>query len=139
MARRLSSPAFIGRTSELKSLQRAAEAADDARPSLLLLGGEAGVGKSRLLGELIADRGASGWLVLEGATIAVGAEGLPFEPVAAALRSAVRALGLERQAREARLQAKRQGYPISPFKVSRIRAGLDGLKRVLRPASTGSA
>jgi hypothetical protein len=46
---------------------------------------------------------------------------------------------LERQAREARLQAKREGYPISPFKVSRIRAGLGGLKRVLRPASTGSA
>ena len=98
MPRRLSSPAFIGRTSELASLQRAAEAADDARPSLLLLGGEAGVGKSRLLGELIASRGASGWLVLEGATIAVGAEGLPFEPVAAALRSAVRALGRERVA-----------------------------------------
>ena len=98
MARRLSSPAFIGRTSELASLQRAAAAADDARPSLLLLGGEAGVGKSRLLGELIADRGASGWLVLEGATVSVAAEGLPFEPVAAALRSAVRALGRDRVA-----------------------------------------
>ena len=47
---------------------------------------------------------------------------------------------LERQAREARLaQAKREGYPISPSKVNRIRAGLDGLKQVLRPASTGSA
>jgi hypothetical protein len=47
---------------------------------------------------------------------------------------------LERQAREAGLaQAKREGYPIRPFKVTRIRAGLDGLKRVLRPAGTGSA
>ena len=50
---------------------------------------------------------------------------------------------LERQAREARearmAQAKREGYPISPSKVNRIRAGLDGLKQVLRPASTGSA
>jgi hypothetical protein len=47
---------------------------------------------------------------------------------------------LERQAREARMaQAKREGYPISPFNVSRIRAGLGGLKRVLRPAGTGSA
>ena len=46
---------------------------------------------------------------------------------------------LERQAREARLQAKREGYPTSPIKVNRFRAGLDGLKRVLRPASTGSA
>jgi hypothetical protein len=47
---------------------------------------------------------------------------------------------LERQAREGRLaQAKREGFPISPSKVSRIRAGLGGLKRALRPASTGSA
>ena len=47
---------------------------------------------------------------------------------------------LERQAREARMaQAKREGYPALPLKVSRIRAGLGGLKRVLRPAGTGSA
>jgi len=46
---------------------------------------------------------------------------------------------LERQAREARLQAKREGYPVSQLKVNRLRAGLNGLKRVLRPASTGTA
>src|SRR5262249_41994510 len=96
--RRLSSPAFIGRISELASLQRAAEAAEDARPSLLLLGGEAGVGKSRLLGELSADRGASGWLGIEGATIAVRAQGRPLEPIAAAIRAALRLLGRERVA-----------------------------------------
>ena len=47
---------------------------------------------------------------------------------------------LERQAREGRLaQAKREGYPSISFRVNRIRASLGGLKRVLRPASTGSA
>jgi DNA-binding CsgD family transcriptional regulator len=98
MARRLSSPVFIGRSAELASLQRAADAADGARASLLLLGGEAGVGKSRLLAELIARCRASGWLVLEGATISAGADGLPFEPIVAALRSLIRELGVERVA-----------------------------------------
>ena len=98
MARRLSSPVFVGRSRELASLLGAADAADGAQASLLLLGGEAGVGKSRLLGELVDSRRSAGWLVLEGATIAVGAEGLPFEPIVAALRSATRELGLERVA-----------------------------------------
>lgn len=44
---------------------------------------------------------------------------------------------LERSAKEA--QAKRDGFPVSPFRVSRIRAGLNGLKQVLRPAGTGNA
>jgi hypothetical protein len=44
---------------------------------------------------------------------------------------------LERSARAA--QAKREGFPISSFGVSRIRGGLSGLRRILRPASTGSA
>jgi len=96
MARRLSSPVFIGRSRELASLLGAADAADGARASLLLLGGEAGVGKSRLIAELVTDRRAAGWLVLEGMTIAAGSEGLPFEPVIGALRSAVRELGSAR-------------------------------------------
>jgi hypothetical protein len=44
---------------------------------------------------------------------------------------------LEREARLA--QAKREGFPISPLRVSRIRAGLSSLRHVLRPAGTGSA
>jgi len=47
---------------------------------------------------------------------------------------------LERQAREGRLaQAKREGYPTISFRVNRIRAGLGGLRKALRPAGTGSA
>lgn len=98
MVRRLSSPAFIGRSSELTTLARAADAADGGRASLLLVGGEAGVGKSRLLAELVGRSREAGWHVLEGATISVGIEGLPFEPIVAALRSATRELGVERMA-----------------------------------------
>ena len=44
---------------------------------------------------------------------------------------------LERSAKEA--QAKREGFPVSPLRVNRIRAGLNSLKQVLRPAGTGNA
>ena len=96
MARRLSSPVFVGRATELARLQSAADAGRSGQPSLVLLGGEAGVGKTRLLAELQARQRGADWLVLEGAAIAVGAEGLPFEPFVAALRSAIRELGAER-------------------------------------------
>lgn len=36
-------------------------------------------------------------------------------------------------------QALREGYPVSPFRINRIRRGLTGLVRVLRPAGTGNA
>ena len=36
-------------------------------------------------------------------------------------------------------QAKREGYPASPFRANRIRTGLHSLQRVLRPSGTGSA
>src|SRR5438552_5995488 len=98
MARRLSSPVFVGRQTELARLQSAADAGRSGHPGLVLVGGEAGVGKTRLLAELVTRQRDAGWLVLEGAAIAVGAEGLPFEPFIAALRSAVRALGVERVA-----------------------------------------
>jgi DNA-binding CsgD family transcriptional regulator/tetratricopeptide (TPR) repeat protein len=98
MARRLSSPVFIGRSTELEALRQAAAAAESGRASLVLVGGEAGVGKSRLLGELTARGRADGWRVLEGATISVGADGLPFEPIVAALRSVARELGADRVA-----------------------------------------
>src|SRR5262245_33789425 len=49
----------------------------------------------------------------------------------------VRQNALERSVKEA--QAKREGFPISPFRVNRIRAGLNGLRQVLRPAGSGNA
>ena len=53
------------------------------------------------------------------------------------LKRTMRRNALERQAKEG--QARREGFPVSPFRVSRIRSGLSGLRRVLRPAGTGSA
>src|SRR5262245_53936270 len=49
VTRRLSSPVFVGRRPELDRLEAAAERATEGRPSVVVVGGEAGVGKSRLI------------------------------------------------------------------------------------------
>jgi len=46
--------AFIGRSSELAELENARRSLAQSRGSLLLLGGEAGIGKTRLLAEFLA-------------------------------------------------------------------------------------
>ena len=63
MARRLSSPIFVGRSEELQTLLSTADSAADGQPSLVLVGGEAGVGKSRLVEEAVAPaaRPTTGW------------------------------------------------------------------------------
>src|SRR5436309_1507551 len=98
MARRLSSPVFVGRQTELGRLRSAADAGRSGHPGLVLVGGEAGVGKTRLVAELVARQRDAGWTTLEGAAIAVGGDGLPFEPFVGALRSAIRGIGVERTA-----------------------------------------
>ncbi len=96
MARRLSSPVFVGRTNELHTLVAAADAATSGQPALVLVGGEAGVGKSRLVAEAATRVRDRGWLVLEGGTVALGDDGLPFGPIVEALRALVRDVDADR-------------------------------------------
>ena len=90
MARRLSSPLFVGRSEELGVLLSTADAAASGRAALVLVGGEAGVGKSRLVAEAATRLRDADWLVLEGGSVALGDDGLPFGPLVEALRSLVR-------------------------------------------------
>jgi len=53
------------------------------------------------------------------------------------LKRTMRANALVREAKEA--QARREGFPVSPFRVNRLRAGLNGLRQAIRPARTGGA
>ena len=93
MPTRVSSPVLIGRDAELRALIAAWEAAVDGRPSTVLVGGEAGIGKSRLVGELGRAAREAGGVVLEGACVSLGDdEGLPLAPIADALRSLARQL-----------------------------------------------
>ncbi|TDQ50237.1 helix-turn-helix transcriptional regulator [Actinorugispora endophytica] len=85
------SPVFVGRTAELRTLLDHARRVRTDGSTTVLLGGEAGVGKSRLLAEF-AGRTATP-LVLRGGCLELGVEGLPFAPFVAVLRQLLRARG----------------------------------------------
>jgi DNA-binding CsgD family transcriptional regulator/tetratricopeptide (TPR) repeat protein len=78
MGVRRSSPILIGRERELRALEEAV-AARAERP-VVLLGGEAGVGKSRLVGELATRATAGGATVTVGSCMELGADLLPYAP-----------------------------------------------------------
>jgi DNA-binding CsgD family transcriptional regulator/predicted negative regulator of RcsB-dependent stress response len=94
MVARVSSAAFVGRVDELGILNRALADAAQGLATTVLLGGEAGVGKSRLVdlfARLAREKGAR---VLAGACLQLGEEGLPFGAVTEALRSLAAAVEL---------------------------------------------
>ena len=88
-----SSSRFVGRHAEQLALLDAWGRAADGTASVVLVGGEAGIGKSRLLRELAdeVERTDGLWLI-GGCTSQAGAV-QPFGPLVAALRSLVRRLG----------------------------------------------
>ncbi|MEY9949173.1 AAA family ATPase [Kitasatospora sp. GAS1066B] len=92
------SPVFVGRGSEIASLTAALRRAAAGKPQALLVGGEAGVGKTRLLEEFLCqaerDERASAVTML-GNCLEIGAEGLPYAPLVTALRRLYRRLGPE--------------------------------------------
>src|SRR6185312_5181507 len=90
MRRSLVSPVFVGRDAELAALTAALDAAVAGEPAVVLLSGEAGVGKTRLVEEAAERAGAAGARVLTGSCIEMGGEGLPFGPLAHAFRSLMR-------------------------------------------------
>src|SRR5262245_66539478 len=77
---------FVGRTEELARLRELLARAADGQPLVALIGGEAGVGKTRLAEQLAAIAGQQGVRVLRGGCVPLGEEGLPFAPVVEALR-----------------------------------------------------
>jgi len=87
------SPVFVGREAELETLARAFEETADGTPRTVLVGAEAGGGKSRLVSEF-ADQVRGRALVLAGGCVDLGAAGLPYAPFTAALRGLVRELGV---------------------------------------------
>jgi predicted ATPase len=54
---------FTGRQRELDVLEGALRRAQDGEGSLLLVTGESGIGKTRLLEEIAERAGGAGWLV----------------------------------------------------------------------------
>ena len=85
MPGRISCPTLVGREGEF---QRATSLLADASgsPPLILIGGEAGIGKSRLLEAVLADSRAGGCLVLSGSCIPFAGRALPYGPILDAVR-----------------------------------------------------
>ena len=90
--RRVSSETFVGRTAELGLLEGVLERAAAGRPAFAFVGGESGVGKTRLLREFEARARALDARVLLGQCLELGGAQIPYAPLVAALRPLARGL-----------------------------------------------
>jgi DNA-binding NarL/FixJ family response regulator/tetratricopeptide (TPR) repeat protein len=78
-----SSAKFISRAAELSQLREVIAGAAGGRPRTVIIGGDAGVGKTRLLREALAGADAR---VLSGGCVDLAEDSLPYAPFAEALR-----------------------------------------------------
>ena len=90
MRARLTSSHFVGRTGELAELELALGEASGRRPVLVLIGGDSGVGKSRLVAEFERRIAGESVLLLRGESIDEGEGELPYAALLGALRPLVR-------------------------------------------------
>ncbi|WP_172383173.1 helix-turn-helix transcriptional regulator [Streptomyces sp. MNP-20] len=86
---RRKSSVMIGRDACLKSLVHHYERLDADRPRFLLIRGEAGIGKSRLLGEFLDIAERREGILLQGDCLSLRLFGGPFAPLIQALRHPV--------------------------------------------------
>ena len=83
---RAPSRTFVGRAEELGALAEGFERARASEPLAFVVGGEAGVGKTRLVGELARRAEASGAQVMSGGCIELTGGVAPLLPIVEALR-----------------------------------------------------
>jgi DNA-binding CsgD family transcriptional regulator len=83
----------VGRAAELARLDAMLAAATAGSPGTVLIGGEAGVGKTRLLQEFAGRADRTGTRVLVGSCMDLGTGDIPFAPLVDALRALARDLG----------------------------------------------
>ncbi len=93
MARSVS-PVFAGRDPELQLWSGVLSELRSGGHRAVMIGGEAGVGKSRLAEEFVRAAERAGARALSGGCIELSAQGLPYAPLAAALRMLIRQVGV---------------------------------------------
>lgn len=76
---------FVGRADEMEKLRMSWSRAARGRGSVVLIGGEAGIGKTRLAAEFALVAGAQGARVMSGGT--TYPESAPYQPITESLRS----------------------------------------------------
>ena len=84
---------LVGRDAEIARLGAAIERAAGGRPATVLVAGEAGIGKSRLVAEALGHAARLGAVALAGGCLDVGEGVLAYAPVVEALRPLARLLG----------------------------------------------
>ena len=132
MAGRIVSPELIGREQQLEVIGRALQDAQRGRARTVLLGGEAGIGKSRVLAAALERARADGAVVLLGGCIGLAEGSLPFAPIVEALRPYIRELeGLDHDGRSAPAGVPRQA-------LSAVAAALGMLTEYPVAASAGA-
>ncbi len=90
MPARSSSPGIVGRDADVDALTGAFEASGHGAPRVVVVRGEAGIGKTRLVREATRRAELDGFLVLVGQSLDIGPAGLPYLPLAEVLRSLAR-------------------------------------------------
>ncbi|WP_195760585.1 helix-turn-helix transcriptional regulator [Agromyces kandeliae] len=86
--------AMIGREPELHALREAWARSREGEPSVVVVGGEAGIGKTRLVEEFLRVLGG-GAMVARGQCVELGDDGAPFIPIRAVMRSIVDLAGAD--------------------------------------------
>jgi DNA-binding CsgD family transcriptional regulator/tetratricopeptide (TPR) repeat protein len=99
MTARIASPEFVGRGEELRQLRAVLDGARAGVVGAVIVGGEAGVGKTRLLAELRAGAESAGHRFLVGGCVDLGDGAPPYDPLVAALRPWLKVLPPEEFAR----------------------------------------
>lgn len=79
-----SDSAFVGRSGELATLARAVESARRGVPAVVLVGGDAGIGKSTLIAEAARQIGVA---LLAGRCLPMGGDAIPLAPLAELVRN----------------------------------------------------
>jgi ATP/maltotriose-dependent transcriptional regulator MalT len=110
MGSRIASPELIGREAELEAISIALDQATAGQGRTVLIGGEAGVGKSRLLAVALQRARAGGAIVLQGGCVGLADGALPFAPIVEAIRPLLNAANRpERRASEAVVEIASDG------------------------------
>jgi predicted ATPase len=73
MGEELQSPLFVGRREEMATLVALLRRVGGGEPGFAVMAGEAGVGKTRLVGELAERAAEAGFTVLTGHCVELGA------------------------------------------------------------------
>ncbi len=87
MAYQLTAGRFVGRAHELAWWRELLVRVADGQPTVAVIGGEAGIGKTRLAEQLASTASEQGFRVLRGGCVPLGEEGVPFAPITEALRA----------------------------------------------------